>query len=1581
MGAPFRLPIIGSKGGKGGGGGGETPNTLRSNARARLVEILGEGEIEGIVDGGQGIFFDRTPLQNPDGSLNFKGVTWEQRFGLPDQTHINGNPFVETPYSVTTKVSMANGPITRTIGDQNADAVRVIINIPALAQTDDNGTVTGATVAYAIDVRSSGGAWTTPVEKTLFNQKCTSPFQIAHRIELPLNGYPWDIRVRRAWPDSKNVKLQNEIYFDSYYTLVEGKFTYPFTALCYLEVDAEQFGEQIPARSYRVRGLKIKVPSNYDPIARTYSGIWNGTFKVAWTNNPAWILYDLVTNDRYGLGEFVDFARVDKVSLYQIAQYCDELVPSGFKNSLGIDILEPRYTFNGVINAREEAFKVLQQITTAFRGMAFWSLGQVFATADMPQDPVKLVVPADVIGGRFDYSGTSLRSRNSVAAVRWNDPQDFYQPAIELFVSDSMVKRFGWRQKDIQAIGCTSRGLAHRYARWVVDNDESSPETVTYRASWDHSEIFPGAILAIADPAKAAVRHGGRVASATTTVVTLDAPFEPLAGHNYSLMIEMSDGAIETRAITGFSGTNVTVSSAFSVAPSPNALWAITGTDVKPRQYRVLSVREDQDNIYTVVALFHDPQKFGRVEQDLKLDPVRYTRPQNSIEPPTNVQAHENLTTQNGVARQSILLSWSPSASFLAAGYLVTAQTPNGFENYGRINDMFVEIMDTVPGEYTFYVEALSGTGAHSPQVEYSFSALGWAGTPAPNVSHLEIFGRGASSEFLGPDCRISWRNNFSGTSSEYGSEPNGAGTGGESPFYRSNKIRIVDTDTNQVLREEILLGSTYTYSLYANTSDNAVFGRPPSRRFRFEVTVRDIFGRESAPVSLSVMNPAPDVVFPTVSPGLESIYVAYPFATDLDVVGALVWVSDRSDFDPMTAPVAYEGVNNHISLPALPDTDYWVRLALYDGFGKTSLNISPPIKTRTYGTGLNNDPPATPSKPTLSAISETREDGAILYRLAAAWAVESSDRVSYYEVELRPESGNALLFTTASTSYEWPDLFPNRRYSVRVRSVSGFGVPSVFGPEETILMPKKSTGPATPTNLRAEPSLRSVYLNWDRSTDPDFAEMEIWSASSNVRGLAQMIGSSRGIAFTHSGLETGVPVYYWIRARNTSGVPSLFNGELGLEVIPGSVGTGDIAANAVIADHIRANTITGDKIQVDTSLPATIKVGETSVTIGELSDPAALVNAKTTLIEPGRIQIAGTSTLASWRSGSDATKIEGGSIAANTVAANALQIGSRGLTIAGLQFSYDKGTNVLSWSAGSVSYVADNGTTATVAITAGTAAPWTSGTLYVGWTKGETTLTTGTTPLIGANVVPMATYRGGSNLVANYGRTLIDGENLVANSVTANQLSAGELITSNAQIAGGVITNVHLAGSISFDKLAGGTLSASEIIRIGGDRFTLNAAGQILEIRDGQSGFFGGSSVPGRVRVRLGKLGAGTTDYGIEIYGDDGSVILSSSGEGGGGGGAFASVDQITVENAAALIGENAIASTYISSLHGSKIVANSIAADQIGANQINATHLNITSLSAITGNVGELVAGILRSADSKVVFNLNTGTLRISS
>lgn len=1487
---PPLTPITGSGGGRSKGGGGsqqgavEAPNTLHSNARARIVELLGEGQIGGLVDGARSIFFDKTPLQNSDGSFNFNGVVWEQRVGLPDQDFLYGFTQAETFVSVETQVRAVLPPVVRTISDANADAVRITMRIPSLVEQDNtNGNLNPNSVSYRIEVRPNGGAWTLVEDVEIFNQKTTSAYQRAHRVELPVGGHPWDIRVTRTYPDATTANVQNETWWESYTILVEGKFTYPNSAVIATSINAQQFGSNIPQRTFDVRGLLIEIPSNYNPVSRTYSGIWDGTFVTAWTNNPAWILYDLLTNNRYGLGEFIDATKVDKWGLYTIGQYCDQMVPDGFGGT------EPRFTFNGVLNSREEAFNVIQQITTAFRGMAYWNLGQVFAVADMPVDAGKLVTPANVIGGKFEYSGTAMKARHTVALVAWNDPQDFYSTAIELVQDDEALQRYGWRETEVQATGCTSRGQAHRLGKWILDTEQNETETITYEASWDHADVVPGTLINVADPRKAEVRAGGRLVETNPLsdprYFTLDAPFEPTPGETYSAQLVLPDGSLFTSAISAFSlgNTRILLTTAPPSRPIDGSVWVITGSDLAPRQYRVISVAETDKHTIRVTGLFHDPTKYARVESGINLAPIPYTRPRYTVLPPTNLTIVESQYRDiTGLPRSRVSLSWTPPNNFIAAGYLITAQTPNGFMNYGQTALPQIDINDLTTGAHTFYVATLARDGRQSPPAEITYTVIGFEGVGASTVTGMEIDGRAPLTTWIGKDVRINWTNVFPGSNLEFPQQ------GGVNPYYSTNVVRVYDTDTDELLHVGYTVAPTYVYTYSQNLQDNRARSRTlASRRLRFEVTIRDAYGRESAPAVLSVSNPPPALITPTVTAGYEAVFINYTYtANEEDFAGVKIWVSPTTGFNPLITPADYTGVNNFVSVKK-PNGTYYVRMGAYDTFGEEGMTISAEITVTVASVLIDTTPPSAPTGLTLTSTLQTNAVGDVTTTLRATIGTNPSTNFGYNQFEIRQGSGNWIAFESASNIYEWPGLPPATSFGVRVRAVQRDGFyPSGYTSEVTHTTAAKTTAPANVTGLVAAASIRTAFISWTAVADTDISHYEVWMKTTNVTPnpvteASARIGTVYGTSFTHSGLTTGTTYYYWIRAVNTSGIVSAaFSSSATVTTASAANGdiadlaitAGKIAAGTITSDRIAAGTIQGDRISTSTALPGTITVGATGVSLSTVesraADPAARVNVGSTTIDPGKVLISGATTLANWRNGGDATKIEGGSIAANTISANKLTVGLRGLDIAGIQFTFNAGTNNLAWSAGTIIYIDAAGVSQTQAISAGNAT-WTSGTMYVYWTLGNSTLTTSTTVTAadGANSIRLATYQGGTNLVATYGRTIIDGSQITTGSITATQIAAGTIQASN--IASGTITtNLLAAGNINFDRMAGGTIS-SDVVYLGSDRFQLDGVNRNMVIRDEN----------GIVRARIGRLGAGANNYGVQFYDGSGNLLFQTGG------------------------------------------------------------------------------------------------------
>ncbi|MGY0788554.1 TipJ family phage tail tip protein [Azospirillum argentinense] len=700
--------ISGSGGGKGGGGGSggarEDADSLQSRSTARVVDLIGEGELEELPVGkSKGVYFDGTPLENADGTLNFKGVSWQSRVGLPSQDHIAGFAAAENEIAVSTRVR-ADTPVIRTITD--TDALRVTLRFPMMTQQDaDDGDLHGSKVQIAIDVRPYGGGWRETITDTI-EGKATAAYERAYRIELPEGGAPWDVRVRRLTPDSTSATVQNESWWSSYTQIVDGKYSYPDSALIALTVDSEQFGSSIPARAYDVKGLRVSVPDIYDPENHSYAngGIWQGGFKTAWTDNPAWVLYDLITNTRYGLGRVIDASQIDKWSLYQIAQYCDQPVPNGAGG------WEPRFTFNGIIQTREDAYKVIQSICSAFRGMAYWAAGQVFASADMPGDDSVIVAPANVLDGVFSYAGTALKARHTVAKVAWNDPADEYRGAIEVIENTRLIERHGHREIEVSAFGCTSRSQARRLGLWILDSEQHETETVTYRCSFDHLEVTPGQIIQVADPAYALVRLGGRVAAATVGRVTLDAPVTLEAGHAYTLSVTLPDGRVLDRAVAGGIGGHsaLTLVDPLPVAPDAGAMWSLSSASLTPRRFRVRSIRELEPNVFEVTALLHDPTKYARVEQGLNLPAPAYQGGVTPLPAPANLRAVESVYWVNGLPQARVSVSWTTSNLPEIAGYRADVMTPGGqWQEWATTRVGGFDIEPAAEGRYTIRVTTL----------------------------------------------------------------------------------------------------------------------------------------------------------------------------------------------------------------------------------------------------------------------------------------------------------------------------------------------------------------------------------------------------------------------------------------------------------------------------------------------------------------------------------------------------------------------------------------------------------------------------------------------------------------------------------------------------------------------------------------------------------------------------------------------------------------------------------------------------------------------------------------------------------
>lgn len=693
---------IAIKGRKGGSSGSRTPteqpDDLQSVAKAKILVALGEGEFAGQLTA-KDIYLDGTALENADGSQNFSGVTWEFRAGTQAQKYIQGIPGTENEINVGTEVSSATA-WTRTFTNTQLSAVRLRLKWPSLFKQEDDGDLVGYSVNYAIDLQTDGGTWQA-VLNTSVTGKTTSGYERSHRIDLPQAGSTWTIRLRKITSDANSAKIGDTMSLQSFTEVIDAKLRYPNTALLYIEFDSSQFNGSIPKISCEPRGRVIRVPDTYDPETRTYSGTWTGTFKWAWTDNPAWIFYDLVVSDRFGLGDRLTTANIDKWTLYQVAQYCDQMVPDG-KGGSGT---EPRYTCNVYIQERNDAYTVLRDFAAIFRGMTYWGDDQIVALADMPRDVDFTYTHANVIDGRFTYSSSTTKNRYTNALVSWSDPDNAYSDAMEPVFEQALVARYGFNQLEITAIGCTRQSEANRKGRWgILTNNKD--RVVTFNVGEDGNIPQPGYVIAVADRNLSGRELGGRISAVNGRVLTLDRA--PDASAADRMIVNLPSGVSQSRTIQSITGNKVTVTTAYSETPVSEAVWVIESDELYAQQYRVITVTDNNDGTFTIVGANHDPDKFDRIDTGAIIDqrPVSVIPPGNQS-PPANIVISSFSVVQQNISVETMRVSWDQAQNAIA--YEAQWRRNDGnWVNVPRSSTTSFDVPGIYAGRYLVRVRAIN---------------------------------------------------------------------------------------------------------------------------------------------------------------------------------------------------------------------------------------------------------------------------------------------------------------------------------------------------------------------------------------------------------------------------------------------------------------------------------------------------------------------------------------------------------------------------------------------------------------------------------------------------------------------------------------------------------------------------------------------------------------------------------------------------------------------------------------------------------------------------------------------------------
>ena len=678
----WKIELTGAGGGGGKGGGEaripvEDAESLRSRSEALFVAVMSEGEVLGFesgVDPLTRVFLDNVPIKNIDGSFNFQvgqiftgssaatngkggfvgtisattnvnrtsatgevgSIVVDYRVGTQNQAPMPGFDDVKAEQGVGVKITRLAGPLSRTTTSSLFSRLRVRVGIGSLFFIDENNAdVKGTSVTFNIKIRPDGGSLFVNENKTI-SGKSRGPVDFEYEYGMQGTG-PWVVTVERVTADPTTTRISDDIYFKAIVGIIDRSFRYPNTALLGMKIGAENFST-VPRVSAELMGMKIKIPSNYNPYSRQYSGIWDGSFKTDWSNNPAWVFYDLLTNTRYGAGSFIGEANVDRYSLFPIAQYCDELVPNGRGGS------EPRFTFNAYITDRGEAYEVLNALASAFRGMLYFNEGNVVAIQDKPKATTKIFTAANVIqkaddNGNvteppFSYEGTARRARKTIALVSWNDPEDDYKAKIEYVEDRDGLERYGYHETEVRAFGTTSQGQAQRIGRWILLTNQLETEMVTFKVATEGFFVLPGEVIGIADPAKGGKRYGGRVVSgSSSSSIAIDAPFTIASGASYSLSIALP-GTVQTRVVVNGPGatSSLSVSPAFSATPEAGAVWVLQENGSGLRQFRVISVNED-DGVVTVLASFYEESKFSLADQSTILSARRSSTGRNVVVP------------------------------------------------------------------------------------------------------------------------------------------------------------------------------------------------------------------------------------------------------------------------------------------------------------------------------------------------------------------------------------------------------------------------------------------------------------------------------------------------------------------------------------------------------------------------------------------------------------------------------------------------------------------------------------------------------------------------------------------------------------------------------------------------------------------------------------------------------------------------------------------------------------------------------------------------------------------------------------
>lgn len=709
------------------------PDSAQSKTFIKIMYGLSEGEVKGLLNGYKSIYLDDTPLHDASGNWNFQNVQVDFRYGTNDQTYIEGFPSVESETGINVELK-SDAPWVQAFSNTELDAVRVRLKWGPIRKTNaENGDISGHTIKYAIDVQTGGGAWT-EVLNTQLSDKTSANYERSHRIDLPKTDIGWQIRVRRITPNSTSEYISDKMYVQAVTEIVDAKLRYPNTALLGLQYDAETFSN-VAKLAVEMQGVEIRVPTNYDPETRTYLGFWDGTFKRAYTDNPAWHFYDACISKRYALGDRIDSSMIDKWSVYRLAQYCDQLVSDGKGGQ------EPRFTLNVYEQQQDDAWAVLSKMAGAFRAYIYWDGQAIVCDADIPQDTYFTYTRANVIDGIFEYSGTRARDRHTVAKVAWDNPKNRYKTEHVIVRDEAAIAKLGIRIADIQAYGCTSEGQAQRAGQWALKSEQLETRTVSFKVGLDGFIPMPGKVIEIADELFAGRANGGRISavSADRKTITVDRD-DVVCRAGDRLVVNGEDGKAQARIVSSKIGRKITVTVPFDSVAAQN-IWVVDAQDLATMKFRVISITQDDKHQFSITALQYNPQKYDAIDHGAFID----ERPISIINPTiqaavTDVQISVETMVQQGLAVATMLINWTQASG--ATKYQVEWRKDDG--NWIKLpltGNNSVEVQGIYSGNYEARVIALSAYDVASLPTYSALTALsGKTGLP-PALANLAATG------------------------------------------------------------------------------------------------------------------------------------------------------------------------------------------------------------------------------------------------------------------------------------------------------------------------------------------------------------------------------------------------------------------------------------------------------------------------------------------------------------------------------------------------------------------------------------------------------------------------------------------------------------------------------------------------------------------------------------------------------------------------------------------------------------------------------------------------------------------------